>query len=231
VLILLFLWTQPIYWFGYGVPIWPLFLWWFPISLYYNYALYCKCWEPPILSSGMLTSDRVFPGNTLFHIFVGHSLGLWLGINFFIWFNMRKIMRYYLCRKSLTCYIALLYLFDNKNKHLVVWDLSYGHSDYVTYGKESHPVFPGATKTRDPGPGIGLLLMLLYKKYLMIPLHNLCKYHCNRKWSASTHMHDIMNAWKSSNPHLCSHFHENKRFNIHFENKFNFHNFSIYAMS
>ena len=28
---------------GFGVPIWPLFLWWFPISLYYNYTLYCKC--------------------------------------------------------------------------------------------------------------------------------------------------------------------------------------------
>jgi len=26
---------------------------------------------------------RVFPGNTLFNIFVGHSLGLWLGINLF----------------------------------------------------------------------------------------------------------------------------------------------------
>ena len=37
--------------------------------------------------------------------------------------------------------------------------------------------FPGATKTRDPGHGIGLLMMILYKKYLMIPLHNLCKYH------------------------------------------------------
>jgi len=36
------------------------------------------------------------------------------------------------------------------------------------------PVFPGATKTRDPGPGIGLLMMLLYKKYLTISLHNLC---------------------------------------------------------
>ena len=57
-------------------------------------------------------------------------------------------MRYLSYRKSLTCYIALLYLFDNKNKHLVVWDLSYGHIDSVTYGKESHPVFQGATKTR-----------------------------------------------------------------------------------
>jgi len=47
--------TQPIYSFGFGVPIWQLFLWWFPISLYYNYALYWKCWEPPILTSGMLT--------------------------------------------------------------------------------------------------------------------------------------------------------------------------------
>ena len=35
--------TQPIYSFGFGVPIWPLFLRWFPISLYYNYAQYCKC--------------------------------------------------------------------------------------------------------------------------------------------------------------------------------------------
>ena len=66
--------TQPIYSFGIGVPKWPLFLWWFPISLYYKYALYCKCWEPPILTSGILTSDRGFPGNTLFHIF---SLGFW----------------------------------------------------------------------------------------------------------------------------------------------------------
>jgi len=72
--------TQPIYSFGIGVPKWPLFLWWFPISLYYKYALYCKCWEPQILTSGMLTSDRGFPGNTLFHIF---SLGLSLGINLF----------------------------------------------------------------------------------------------------------------------------------------------------
>jgi len=54
--------TQPIYSFHFGVPIWPLFLWWFPISLYYNYALFCKCWELPILASGMFTSDRVFPG-------------------------------------------------------------------------------------------------------------------------------------------------------------------------
>ena len=69
--------TQPIYSFGFGVPIGPLFLWWFPISLYCNYALYCKCWEPLILTFGMFTSDRVFPGNILFHIFVGHSLGLW----------------------------------------------------------------------------------------------------------------------------------------------------------
>ena len=58
----IFLHTQPIYSFHLVVPIWPLFLWWFPISLYYNYALYCKCWEPPILTSGMFTSDRVFPG-------------------------------------------------------------------------------------------------------------------------------------------------------------------------
>jgi len=72
--------TQPIYSFGIGVPKWPLFLWWFPISLHYKYALYCKCWEPPILTSGILTSDRGFPGNTLFHIF---SLGFWLGINLF----------------------------------------------------------------------------------------------------------------------------------------------------
>ena len=74
-------WVQPIYSFRIGVPKWPLFLWWFPISLYYKYALYCKCWELPILTSGMLTSEyRVFPGSTLFHIF---SLGLWLGINLF----------------------------------------------------------------------------------------------------------------------------------------------------
>jgi len=53
--------TQPIKSFHFGVPIWPLFLWWFPIFLFYNYALYCKCWEPPILTSGMFTSDRVFP--------------------------------------------------------------------------------------------------------------------------------------------------------------------------
>jgi len=51
---------QPIYSFHFGVPIWPLFLWWFPISLYYNYALCCKCWEPPIQTFGMFTSDRVF---------------------------------------------------------------------------------------------------------------------------------------------------------------------------
>jgi len=30
--------------------------------LYYNYALYCNCWEPPILTSEMFTSDRVLPG-------------------------------------------------------------------------------------------------------------------------------------------------------------------------
>jgi len=53
--------TQPIYSFYFGVPIWPLFLLWFPISLYYNYALYCKCKVPPILTFGMFTSDRVFP--------------------------------------------------------------------------------------------------------------------------------------------------------------------------
>jgi len=41
-------------------------------------------------------------------------------------------------------------------------------------------------------------------------------------------MHDIMNVRKSPNPHLCSHFHENKRFkHIHFENILNFDNFSI----
>ena len=40
-------------------------------------------------------------------------------------------------------------------------------------------------------------------------------------------MHGIMNVRKSPNPHLCSHFYEKKRFTIHFENKFNFDNFSI----
>jgi len=54
--------TQPIYSFYFGVPWWPLFLWCIQICLYYNYSLYCKCWEPPILTFGMLTSDRVFPG-------------------------------------------------------------------------------------------------------------------------------------------------------------------------
>jgi len=53
--------TQLIYSFHLVVPNWPFFLWWFPTSLYYNYALYYKCWEPPILTSGMLTLDRVFP--------------------------------------------------------------------------------------------------------------------------------------------------------------------------
>jgi len=74
--------TQPIYSFGIGVPIWPLFRWWFPISIYYSYALYWKCWEPPILTSGKLTSGLCgFPGKHYFPYFVGHSLGLWLGIN------------------------------------------------------------------------------------------------------------------------------------------------------
>ena len=46
------------------VSIWPFFLWWFLISLYYNYALYCKCWDP-ILTSGLFTLDRVFPRLTV----------------------------------------------------------------------------------------------------------------------------------------------------------------------
>ena len=45
--------TQPIYSFHLVVQISPLFQWWFQISLYYNYELYCKCWEPLILTSGM----------------------------------------------------------------------------------------------------------------------------------------------------------------------------------
>ena len=63
-------------------------------------------------------------------------------------------MRYLSLPQTLN--IALFYFFDNKNKHLVVCDLSYGHSDSVTYGKVSHPTDA------------------FIQKCLMIPLHNLC---------------------------------------------------------
>jgi len=44
--------------------------------------------------------------------------------------------------------VMFIIFFDNKNKHLVAIP-SYGHSDSVACGKESHSVFLRPTKTRD----------------------------------------------------------------------------------